>query len=356
LARRAFNHWPKLEQPAKVGGVRFSAGVSSRLVVEAAQRLYEFESTPEKEAERIERLQAFREQLDPLNLAPHAEAFNEAPDEALRPEQAEAERPEVVGYRIMRAQADKIYQRVDKAAAEYEAGRSALGYMEDIAEAALCLRNRLDDLLAAAPTQAQHSVPEISGIGRDAEHPRAVVLYLRNEPSEEDMRAIQNFLRAISADVLTQAQHSAGYAEARQCVNCRHIGINDAADYAACHDCRWTGPEPDEDKCPGCAGENCMAAACPECGGRYELVAEAKISTPAAQAGQVPEECAPGTYAIDYLDNWDGEGDRYFCIAEKTADGKWIRQESGQELLEYKGDAILAAWLLAASEAQERDK
>ncbi|WP_407733248.1 hypothetical protein [Pseudomonas citronellolis] len=75
-----------------------------------------------------------------------------------------------------------------------------------------------------------------------------------------------------------------------------------------------------------------------------------------AQAGQVPEECAPGTYAIDYLDNWDGEGDRYFCIAEKTADGKWIRQESGQELLEYKGDAILAAWLLAASEAQERDK
>ncbi|ETV62479.1 hypothetical protein LJG08_04855 [Pseudomonas aeruginosa] len=54
LARRAFNHWPKLEQPAKVGGVRFSAGVSSRLVVEAAQRLYEFESTPEKEAERPE--------------------------------------------------------------------------------------------------------------------------------------------------------------------------------------------------------------------------------------------------------------------------------------------------------------
>lgn len=95
LARRAFNHWPKLEQPAKVGGVRFSAGVSSRLVVEAAQRLNEFESTPEKEAERIERLQAFREQLDPLNLAPHAEAFNEAPADALRPEQAEAERPEV---------------------------------------------------------------------------------------------------------------------------------------------------------------------------------------------------------------------------------------------------------------------
>ncbi|MFU4327182.1 hypothetical protein ACM726_02680 [Pseudomonas aeruginosa] len=95
---QAEQHWPKLEQPAKVGGVRFSAGVSSRLVVEAAQRLYEFESTPEKEAERIERLQAFREQLDPLNLAPHAKAFNEAPAEALKPEQAEAERPEVVAW------------------------------------------------------------------------------------------------------------------------------------------------------------------------------------------------------------------------------------------------------------------
>ncbi len=93
---QARSTWPKLEKPAQVGGVRFSAGVSSRLVVEAAQRLYEFESTPEKEAERIERLQAFREQLDPLNLAPHAKAFNEAPAEALKPEQAEAERPEVV--------------------------------------------------------------------------------------------------------------------------------------------------------------------------------------------------------------------------------------------------------------------
>ncbi|MFS6908702.1 hypothetical protein ABMZ20_16530 [Pseudomonas aeruginosa] len=99
LARRAFNHWPKLEQPAKVGGVRFSAGVSSRLVVEAAQRLYEFESTPEKEAERIERLQAFREQcFEPLGTE-----FSKVLSENLvelssdaKPEQAGAERPEVV--------------------------------------------------------------------------------------------------------------------------------------------------------------------------------------------------------------------------------------------------------------------
>ncbi|MBW6161980.1 hypothetical protein [Pseudomonas aeruginosa] len=104
---QARSTWPKLEKPAQVGAVRFSAGVSSRLVVEAAQRLYEFESTPEKEAERIERLQAFREQLDPLNLAPHAKAFNEAPAEALKPEQAEAERPEVVGSLYLGGWADQ---------------------------------------------------------------------------------------------------------------------------------------------------------------------------------------------------------------------------------------------------------
>ncbi|EMR0622655.1 hypothetical protein R0C86_001184 [Pseudomonas aeruginosa] len=61
---------------------------------------------------------------------------------------------------------------------------------------------------SAPPAQAQHSVPEISGIGRDAEHPRAVVLYMRNEPSDEDMRAIQNSLRAMPADVSAKAQHS----------------------------------------------------------------------------------------------------------------------------------------------------
>ncbi|MFG8359997.1 hypothetical protein ACEOSW_25270 [Pseudomonas aeruginosa] len=221
LARRAFNHWPKLEQPAKVGGVRFSAGVSSRLVVEAAQRLYEFESTPEKEAERIERLQAFREQLDPLNLAPHAEAFNEAPDEALRPEQAEAERPEVVAFRYHCTNAegeplpgwfysddagtlglreplmtvaqherivearwnramDLLLDHVSRISEKFKAERDAalarvagleLGIAriagdflpDNSGQAELALdemRQALHELLAAAPTQAQHSVPE----------------------------------------------------------------------------------------------------------------------------------------------------------------------------------------------------
>lgn len=82
------------------------------------------------------------------------------------------------------------------------------------------------------------------------------------------------------------------YVEARQCDECQHGGINDSADgLAACHDCDWTGPEPDEDKCPGCHRENCMTAACPACGGRYVFVASDDVTAPVAQAQHsVPED------------------------------------------------------------------
>ncbi|WP_181854340.1 hypothetical protein [Pseudomonas aeruginosa] len=133
---QAEQHWPKLEKPAQVGAICFSAGVSSRLVVEAAQRLYEFESTPEKEAERIERLQAFREQLDPLNLAPHAEAFNEAPDEALRPEQAEAERSAL--WAVHAQGPDELYAAFSREDAEKHAAElNALPMPEGIAVGAV---------------------------------------------------------------------------------------------------------------------------------------------------------------------------------------------------------------------------
>lgn len=87
-----------------------------------------------------------------------------------------------------------------------------------------------------------------------------------------------------------QLKRSTVYIEARQCDECQHGGINDSAyGLAACHDCDWTGPDPAEDKCPGCHSENCMAAACPQCGARYVLVASEEIAAPVAQAGQVPE-------------------------------------------------------------------
>ncbi|MCS9381590.1 hypothetical protein N1E52_30455 [Pseudomonas aeruginosa] len=262
LARRAFNHWPKLEHPAKVGGVRFSAGVSSRLVVEAAQRLNEFESTPEQEAERPEVVAYRTIGRHEKHQHPHY-ALNyykqNAEDQAThwRERGCEVSEDELMTV----AQHERIVGALRAKAAQL---REALEWR---AENQAGQRELLRSVTAerdAALARVEQQERTIAGINEA--HAKLAGLY-----------------------EAAQAQHSAGYAEARQCVNCRHIGINDAADYAACHDCRWTGPEPDEDKCPGCAGENCMAAACPECGGRYELVAEAKISTPAAQAGQMPQ-------------------------------------------------------------------
>lgn len=79
------------------------------------------------------------------------------------------------------------------------------------------------------------------------------------------------------------------YVEARQCEDCDHLGINDCSDTnSACGDCEWQGPTPDEDKCPGCGHENCMAVACPECGGRYRFLTDRRLAHPAAPAG-VPD-------------------------------------------------------------------
>ncbi|MCV2495860.1 hypothetical protein [Pseudomonas paraeruginosa] len=278
--------------------------------------------------------------LDPLNLAPHAEAFNEAPDEALRPEQAEAERSAL--WAVHAQGPDELYAAFSREDAEKHAAElNALPMPEGIAVGAVvvpspwpavqhwqylaeqeqdhkneiagrlrqherigealraeitqlrqhkndymdagqetyrALQNeirereaeiaRLDGLVSghtaerdaalarvaelerqepvgwewievfvggnfdgeeadngfyrgtdkenilpsiegtevrqrplyAAPVaQTQHSVPEVSGIGRDFAYPRSVVLYLRTEPTDDDLRAIHDGLRSLAA-------------------------------------------------------------------------------------------------------------------------------------------------------------
>ena len=60
----------KLEKPAMVGCTRFSKGVSARLVIEAAQRNYDYQVTPEKEAERIALGSSFLESLQNIASPP----------------------------------------------------------------------------------------------------------------------------------------------------------------------------------------------------------------------------------------------------------------------------------------------
>jgi len=87
------------------------------------------------------------------------------------------------------------------------------------------------------------------------------------------------------------------YVTCHECNNCGHIGINDTSDTtSACNTCNWEGPEPKEDKCPGCQREGTMTTACPECGSRYHLLAEARISPRAL----------PPTDAVDKLQQLQG--------------------------------------------------
>ncbi|WP_199505931.1 hypothetical protein [Pseudomonas aeruginosa] len=57
--------------------------------------------------------------LDPFNLAPHAEAFNEAPAEALKSDQAEAERPEADPHIPAQTIAEAAIEQLIKSGAEH---------------------------------------------------------------------------------------------------------------------------------------------------------------------------------------------------------------------------------------------
>ena len=57
----------------------------------------------------------------------------------------------------------------------------------------------LADIKTAAKVAQAGQVPEVSGIARAYDHPRAVILYLRKEPTDDDLRAIQEGLRVLAA-------------------------------------------------------------------------------------------------------------------------------------------------------------
>lgn len=67
-----------------------------------------------------------------------------------------------------------------------------------------------------------------------------------------------------------------------------------------------------------------------------------------------PVEQESGLYAIHYRDNWDGEGDTYYMVAERTKDGRWLDNDSGRQLLEYQGSAVLEMWPLTSGTSSDR--
>ncbi|HEJ5787361.1 TPA: hypothetical protein SL774_003684 [Pseudomonas aeruginosa] len=197
------------------------------------------------------------------------------------PGQAEAERPEVVAWRY--------------------------GFSGGIVSDKACL----DEWKSGGEYQSLMTVAQHERIVGEL---RAVIAQLRQhkndymDAGQETYRALQNEIREREAEIarldglvsgrtaerdaalarVAELERGKVYVEARQCDECQHGGINDSATgVAACHECDWTGPEPEEDRCPGCQRENCMAAACPQCGARYVLVASEEIAAPVAQAQQL---------------------------------------------------------------------
>ncbi|MFF6629461.1 LysM peptidoglycan-binding domain-containing protein [Pseudomonas aeruginosa] len=197
-----------------------------------------------------------RQQTEPLG-AEFAQVLSDNLPELLstaQAEQAEAERPEVVAWRY--------------------------GFSGGIVSDKACLDEwKSGGEYQSLMTVAQHE--RIVGALR-AERDGAIKLL-----GQSVWQKIERLTQERDAALARVAELERGkvYVEARRCDECQHGGINDSATgVAACHECDWTGPEPEEDKCPGCQRENCMAAACPQCGARYVLVASEEIAAPVAQA------------------------------------------------------------------------
>lgn len=82
--------------------------------------------------------------------------------------------------------------------------------------------------------------------------------------------------------------------EVRECPDCGHIGINEwHPTDSACSHCDWTGPSPQEDKCPGCGTVGSMSSACPECGHKDTLIAHKHLPIPAATPPQQAAQATP---------------------------------------------------------------
>jgi hypothetical protein len=114
------------------------------------------------------------------------------------------------------------------------------------------------------------------------------------------------------------------YVDCRECDVCGHAGINDSHEsYAACHRCDWSGPEPEQDRCPGCDEENCMAAACPECSGCYVLIAEKTLTTQPQPA--VPEgwKLVPVEPTTEMRYAYHEAEQRYLEGSIPSPDGQW---------------------------------
>lgn len=199
---------------------------------------------------------------------------------------------------------------------------------------------RLDGLVSSRTTERDAALAEVERLRESKGDPSGSFDRCMKMMYERDENA-----KRLDAALARVAELEKGtvYVEARQCDECQHVGINDSADgLAACHDCDWTGPEPDEDKCPDCQRENCMAAACPQCGARYVLVASEEIAAPVAQA----QHSVPEGWRIER------SAERIVVMNMKNGAG-YAAARDGESGIAESVLYLLAADLLAAAPGKE---
>lgn len=67
-------------------------------------------------------------------------------------------------------------------------------------------KNEVADELEKTAAPAARRWPPVSGIGRDAGHSRAVVVYLTAEPTDDEMRALHDAVRGLGEGCLDQVE------------------------------------------------------------------------------------------------------------------------------------------------------
>lgn len=113
-------------------------------------------------------------------------------------EQQAADR--VADWDEMRQERDAAQARVAELIAALERAATAMWNSEaNMDNEAADAEEAIGNAKSGAPFAQAGQVPEVSGIARAYDHPSAVILYLRKEPTDDDLRAIQEGLRVLAA-------------------------------------------------------------------------------------------------------------------------------------------------------------
>ena len=133
--------------------------------------------------------------------------------EPVEPAPAQETYPKVGPVTYPRAAGPHVDQFAENVFVWYDESGLVGGATNYLSDAERELRSYFGRLNGPAPAQDEREAkawPALAGIGRDSGHPRAVVLYLRHEPSDEHLRMIQEALRTRPAQTAPQGKFAIG--------------------------------------------------------------------------------------------------------------------------------------------------